>query len=123
MATASDPKRPLTLEESHGRVHSPLERLRGSIRTYIGLEGLITLFIFLGLWFWIGLVLDYGFFNAFTLDWVQLLPVRFRAAIFIVLLSGLFALLTPRHGQGRKLDFRDAPHALVQDRRVPNLLH
>src|SRR5258708_7837662 len=122
MATASDPKRPLTLEESHGRVHSPLERLRGAIRTYIGLEGAITLFIFLGLWFWIGLILDYGFFKAFTLDWVQILPVWFRAGILIVLLSGLIALLTLRVAVRLTRDFRDAALALVLERRFPKLL-
>jgi hypothetical protein len=122
MATASDPKRPLSLEESHGRVRSPLERLRGAIRTYIGLEGAITLFIFLGLWFWIGLVLDYGFFKAFTLDWVQLLPAWFRAGILIVLLSGLIALLTLRVAVRLTRDFRDAALALVLERRFPKLL-
>ncbi|MFL5241154.1 MAG: hypothetical protein ACJ8FY_03520 [Gemmataceae bacterium] len=122
MATVTDPKRPLTLEESHGRVHSPLERLRGAIRTYIGLEGLITLFTFLGMWFWIGLVLDYGFFKAFTLDWVQLLPFWFRAGILIVLLSSLIALLTLRVAVRLTRDFRDAALALVLERRFPKLL-
>jgi hypothetical protein len=121
MATVTESRRS-SLEESHGRVRSPLERLRGTIRTYIGLEGLITVATYLSLWFWIGLVLDFGFFKLFTLDWVQILPTWFRGGVLIVLLAGLIALVATKVVMRLTRDFRDAALALVLERRFPKIL-
>ena len=57
------------------KVSDPLERLRGYIRLYVSVEGAAILVVYLALWFWIGLAIDYGFFKLFTVDWVQVLPV------------------------------------------------
>ena len=58
------------LAEAHARVRSPLARLRGYIRSYVGIEGGLLLVLLTALWFWIGLSLDYGFFKLFAIDWV-----------------------------------------------------
>ncbi|HXG12741.1 MAG TPA: hypothetical protein VNK04_23485 [Gemmataceae bacterium] len=88
MATA--PPRPRrNLDESHRRVRHPLQRLRGYIRFYVGIEGVATLLIFVALWFWIGLLLDYESFNLFHLDWVQEVPAYGRALV----LGGLFVAM------------------------------
>lgn len=79
MATATPPiKRSLNLGEAQQRVRHPLERVRGTIRTYVGLEGAALLLTLLALWFWVSFVLDFGPFRAFGWDWVQEVsrPVR-----------------------------------------------
>ena len=70
-------------DEARRRVRSPLDRLRGTIRRYVGLEGLGVVGLYLALWFWIGLLLDYGLFRLFTFDWVQSTPRSFRATVAI----------------------------------------
>jgi hypothetical protein len=111
-----------TLSQAHERVRSPLHRLRGTIRMYIALEGLILLATYLALWFWIGLVLDYGFFKLFALDWVQVLPWWFRAGVLAALLAGLALALTFRVALRLARDFRERALALVLERRFPKLL-
>src|SRR5438445_5070305 len=75
------------------RVYHPLDRLRGYIRSYVSIEGLAVLLIYAALWFWIGLLVDYGFFKLFTLDWVQEVPARFPRTLFLGTLSIAIAIL------------------------------
>src|SRR5437868_5393653 len=91
MATVTNPSRSRNLAEAHTRVRSPLARLRGYIRTYVSLEGAAILLLYLALWFWVGLLLDYGSFKAFTVDWVQDLPWGFRCTVLVLLTAGLLA--------------------------------
>src|SRR6516225_4566710 len=91
MATVTTPIRSRNLAEASQRVRSPLERLRRFIRLYVGLEGAAVVGLFLALWFWIGLVLDYGVFRLFHFDWVQETAWGFRCGVLVVLLSGLLA--------------------------------
>src|SRR5947208_1427601 len=94
MATiTSRPKSNLNRQESHRRVTHPLHRLRGYIRFYVCTEGLAVLLLYLGLWFWIGLLLDYGFFKIFGVDWVQELPHFFRVGVLCVLAAGLLGVI------------------------------
>src|SRR6266849_5996811 len=93
MATATPPAFKFTQAESRQRVLHPLERLRGYIRTYVSLEGAAVLLLYLALWFWIGVALDYGFFKLFTVDWVQELPWGLRAATLALLIAGLLAVV------------------------------
>ncbi|HEV3205038.1 MAG TPA: hypothetical protein VGY77_11670, partial [Gemmataceae bacterium] len=72
MATVTEPGS--ERRENAQRVTHPLQRLRSTIRYYVGLEGAALFLLYLALWFWIGLALDYGFFKVFGLDWVQELP-------------------------------------------------
>src|ERR1700722_5144996 len=108
--------------EARRRVRSPLDQLRGTIRRYVGLEGAAVLSLYLALWFWIGLFLDYGLFRAFTFDWVQSTPRSFRAGVLIVIVAGLLAArgvtVVPRLFR----EFRDAALALVLERRFPQVL-
>jgi hypothetical protein len=115
MATVT-PNRP---EE---RVAHPLHRLRQAIRTYVTLEGLAVTALYLALWFWIGLLLDYGFFKLFTIDWVQELPRPFRAGLLVLLLAGLAAVALLKVGVRLFREFRAPALALVLERRFPDLL-
>src|SRR5216684_8585881 len=71
MATVLEPASDAVREESREQVAHPLDRLRGYIRLYVVAEGLAVLFLSLALVFWLGLLVDYGVFKAFSVDWVQ----------------------------------------------------
>jgi hypothetical protein len=123
MATITTPSRsPERLAESQRKVRHPLERLRSTIRFYVSMEGATVLLLYLALWFWIGLALDYGFFKLFSVDWVQELPWGFRAGVLIVLLAGLLAVVAVKVLFRLLTDFRDSALALVLERRYPKLL-
>ncbi len=109
-------------EDLRRKVGDPLERLRGYIRLYVALEGTALLVIYLALWFWIGLLVDYGFFRLFTVDWVQVLPKGLRIATLAVLLVGLVGLLVFKIVARLLKQFRDPAFALVLERRFPQLL-
>src|SRR5690349_3840177 len=74
-------------------VMHPLERLRGTIRRYVALEGLAVFGLYVALWFWLGLLFDYGLFKALSLDWVQELPRSFRGTLLALLTAGLVAVI------------------------------
>ena len=89
MATATrTPERPAS---SDAKVYHPLDRLRGIIRRYVVIEGVLSAFIFLGMWFALALLLDFVVFKALTWDWVQDSSWWFRLialVIALVLLAG-----------------------------------
>ncbi len=122
MATISTPATTRSLAESHRQVRSPLDRLRGYIRTYVGLEGALVFGLYVALWFWIGLAIDYGFFKLFKIDWVQQLPWEFRAGLLAVLTVGLVAAVALKVVTRLFREFRDAALALVLERRFPQIL-
>ena len=122
MATIPPPTRPRNLDESHQRVRSPLARLRGYIRAYVGLEGALLLVLCLALWFWIGLALDYGFFKLFGIDWVQEWPWAARLVLLVVVAGGVLTAVAVQVFGRLFRDFRDASLALVLERRFPHLL-
>ena len=98
MATATE--RPATRDE---KVYHPLDRLRGIIRRYVVIEGVLATLIFLGTWFALALLLDYVVFKTFTWDWVQDGSWWFR---FVGLVA---ALVRPRGHPG-------LPHRPAADR-------
>jgi len=121
MATVTPPTR-RNLADDQVRIYSPLGRLRKYIRTYVSLEGVAVVGLFLALWFWIGMVLDYGVFKVFLFDWVQELPWGLRLGVLVVLLSGLVALLTITLALRLFRQFTDSAMALLLERRFPELL-
>jgi hypothetical protein len=122
MATVTKPEQHWDRDETQRRVAHPLERLRGSIRAYVSAEGLAILALFLLLWFWIGLLLDYGVFKALGVDWVQELPWMFRAVVLCALVAAMLALVASKVLVRLLREFNDAALALVLERRFPSLL-
>jgi hypothetical protein len=122
MATVTPPRTTRNLEQDRQKVRSPLARLRKYIHAYVSLEGLALVGLFLALWFWIGLVLDYGVFKALLVDWVQMLPWGFRCGVLVVLLSGLAALVLTMVLFRLFREFSEPSLALVLERRFPQLL-
>src|ERR1700756_5026404 len=90
MATVT---RPFDRPALDWRVRHPLQALRGYIRAYVTLEGAAVALIYLALWFWIGLLLDYGNFGLFAFDWIQELnqnlPASTATTLRAILLAGL----------------------------------
>src|SRR5438876_1128204 len=103
-------------------VMHPLERLRGTIRRYVTLEGLAVVGVYLALWFWIGLALDFGVFKAFHVDWVQELPKGVRGGLLAVLVLGLLAVVAVKVVRRLLVEFRPPALALVLERRFPQQL-
>ncbi|MBL8798695.1 MAG: hypothetical protein JNM56_32675 [Planctomycetia bacterium] len=108
----------------HRKVCDPLERLRGYIRLYVTIEGAAVLLVYLSLWFWIGLILDYGFFKAFTVDWVEVFESArsLRVGMLVILVSGLLAVVAVKVLLRLTREFRNAALALVLERRFPQIL-
>lgn len=79
MATVTERPRPTDLVEAHRKVQDPLQRLRKTIRRYVITEALTVLLLCLAACFWVGMLLDYGCFKLFGIDFVQSLPRWFRA--------------------------------------------
>jgi hypothetical protein len=122
MAIVTDRTPSLSRAEAGRRVKHPLESLRSTIRFYVAAEGVAILVIFLALWFWIGLLLDYGVFKLLTIDWVQELPHGFRVVVLCGLVAGLLAVVTLKVILRLFREFRDSALALVLERRFPQLL-
>ncbi len=122
MATVATSTPARNLADAHRQVRSPLERLRGCIRTYVGFEGALVFGLYVALWFWIGLAFDYGFFKLFGIDWVQQVPWSFRAVLLGLLSAGLLAAVSLKVLTRLFREFRDAALALVLERRFPDVL-
>jgi hypothetical protein len=122
MATLTTSPPQWNRDDSERRVQHPLERLKSSIRLYVSLEGAAVLLLYLALWFWIGLLLDYGCFKVFGLDWVQVLPWGFRAGVLVALLAGLVALVAMKVLFRLLREFSMGALALVLERRFPDQL-
>jgi hypothetical protein len=117
MATAAE--RPATRDE---RVYHPLDRLRGIIRRYVVIEGLLATLIFLGVWFMLALVLDYVVFKTFTWDWVQDGSWWFRLIGLVAALVVLAGILVFRIVRRLTTEFSYSALALVLERRYPKVL-
>src|SRR5438128_1265073 len=119
MAIAPSPR---NLDQDRSRIRSPLGRMRKYIHGYVSLEGVAFAAMFVALWFWIGLLLDYGFFKLTLIDWVQALPWGFRCGVLVVILSALAALLLTKILFRLLREFTDAAMALVLERKFPDQL-
>lgn len=133
MATVTSPRRTFDRVDTDRRVRHPLQALRGYIRTYVTLEGAFVAIIYLALWFWIGLALDYGIFKLTRgFDWVKELQdlspgdrtadLIVRGVILGVLVAGLLALVALKVFLRWFREFRDPALALVLERRFPREL-
>src|SRR5580765_5077445 len=112
---------PITIAPAE-RIRHPLERLRGTIRRYVTIEGVLSIAIFAALWFWIGLALDYGSFKLAAYDWVQELPRWFRGLILATLSGALTLLVVGKVVRRLLVDFHPASLALVLEQHFPDVL-
>jgi hypothetical protein len=118
MATVPVPR---ITAETNERIQSPLRRLRGTIQRYVVWDSLAWIFILLGAWFWIGMIVDYGGFKITGFDLVQLLPKWFRALVLAGLAVFVVAMLALKLSRLVR-QFQPDALALVLERRFPKLL-
>lgn len=120
MATVTDT--PRSTPPRDPRVYHPLDQLRGIIRRYVVIEGLLSVLIFLVAWYILALILDYGVFKLFTWDWVQDSTRWLRGAVLAVGLGILAAILIFRIVRRLTTEFSYPALALVLERRFPAVL-
>jgi hypothetical protein len=131
MSTTAAPRRAFDHDESQRRVRHPLQTLRKYIRLYVLLEGLAIAILFVALWFWGGLLIDYGTFRLFAFDWVQELreiapdsdnALMVRLVVLGVVTAVLIALVITKVALRWIREFNDKALALVLERRFPHEL-
>jgi hypothetical protein len=104
------------------RVSHPLDRLRGTIRRYVLVEGLLSAAIFVAAWFALGLALDFGLFKVATFDWVLDAPWWFRLVALVLALVLLAGIVTLRIVRRLTKELSYPALALVLERRFPKVL-
>jgi hypothetical protein len=123
MATATDsPTTPRPIPHDDRVVYHPLDQLRGIIRRYVVIEGILSILIFFVAWFTIVLALDFGLFKAFNWDWVQDSTMWLRGVGLGVALLLLVGIVTFRIVRRLMTEFSYPALALVLERRFPKLL-
>jgi hypothetical protein len=119
MATVTEPRSPAAPDP---RIIHPLDRLRGTIRRFVLLDGLLAAALVLAGWVWVGLALDYGLFKLTAFDWVQDAPRWLRTAA-LVLVAGLVVAVVARRIVFRLTrEFSYPALAMVLEKRYPALL-
>lgn len=103
------------------RIRSPLYRLRGTIRRYLLWDTLALTIIALAVWFWVGLLLDYGVFKVTGWDWVQVLPRSVRLIVLLAV-SAVIVAVVAMSLRSLIRRFRPESLALVLERRFPDIL-
>jgi hypothetical protein len=120
MATVTEPSaKPAS---SDPQVYHPLDRLRGIIRRYVVIEGVLLAALFVVAWFAAAMILDYGVFKAFTWDWVQDGAAWFRAAALVLALGLLGGIVVFRIVRRLRTELTYPALALVLERRFPKVL-
>ena len=122
MATATMPTRQPEPETLDPRVSHPLDRMRGLIRTYVVVEGVLSAALFLGAWFALGLLLDFGLFRATVWDWVLDAPAAVRIVALIASILLFLGTVTLRIVRRLTKELSYPALALVLERRFPQVL-
>src|SRR4249919_1952690 len=94
------------------KIKHPLGKLRGIIRRYVIVEGLLAAALFLALWFWLAMLIDYGVFKLFAFDWALDSPKALRIIALVLAVAGLGALVATRLIIRLTRDFSDSAVAL-----------
>src|SRR5262245_54048759 len=104
------------------KIAHPLGRLRGIIRRYVSIEGVLAVALFLAAWFWLAMLIDYGVFKLFAFDWALDAPRTLRVVALVLAVAALLALLVTRIVLRLTRDFSDSSVARVLARRYPHIL-
>lgn len=117
MSTAQQPR-----SAADPQVLHPLDRLRGTIRRYVVVEGVLSAALFLSLWFALALLFDFVLFKATGWDWVQDGSKAIRGAALLVAVGLFAAVLYFRIARRLATEFSYPALALVLERKFPKLL-
>lgn len=100
----------------------PLDRLKGIIRLFVAADVVLFVGLFLTLWYWLGVGVDYGLFSATGLDLARDLTPAVRIGVTLVLFVTLVALVVWRVTVLVNKDLSLTSLALVLEKRHPKLL-
>ncbi|MFQ3650420.1 MAG: hypothetical protein SNJ75_08815, partial [Gemmataceae bacterium] len=95
---------------------------RGYIRTYVTLEGTGLALLFVCVWFWLGVLFDWGLFKLLGVDIVQHWPWAFRLVVLVGLSGLLVTMLLFTIVFRLFVQFNDRSMAKVLEHRFPELL-
>lgn len=109
-------------QESDRPLYHPLDRLRGTIRRFVMLDGLLVAGLLVVIAFWCGLILDFGAFRLAQIDWAQDAPWWLRLVLLLTGLLVLFGLLITRVVLRMNREFSYPALALVLEKRFPKIL-
>ncbi|MBY0460233.1 MAG: hypothetical protein K2V38_23200, partial [Gemmataceae bacterium] len=101
---------------------NPLDRLRGTIRRYVVLEGALSAVLFVVAWYCLGLVCDFVFFKLTGVDWVLDAPGWLRTTALLVAVLVFVAIVGFRIVRRVRKEFSYPALALVLERKFPKLL-
>ena len=104
------------------KIAHPLGRLRGIIRRYVTIEGVLAVLLFLAAWFWLAMLIDYGVFKLFAFDWALDAPKALRVIALVLAIAALLALVVTKIVLRLTRDFSDSSLALVLEKRYPQIL-
>lgn len=104
------------------KIASPLGRVRGIIRRYVTIEGVLSAMLFVVAWFWVAMLLDYGVFRLFGHDWALDAPKFLRGVALAVASFLLVGLLVRMIAMRLLREFSDSSVALVLEKRFPDIL-
>lgn len=100
----------------------PLARLKSAILVFVACDLVLFVGLFLTLWFWVGVGIDYGLFKAFGLDIAQQLTPALRIGVTLILAVTLIALVVWRAVILVNKRFSLTALALVLEKRYRKLL-
>lgn len=103
-------------------IYHPLDQLRGTIRKFVLIDGLLAAALFVLMWFWVGLALDYGIFKLTSFDWVQDAPRWLRGIALVTLVVVTLVILVTRVLVRMQKEFSYPALALVLEKRFPEKL-
>jgi len=104
------------------KVLHPLDRLRGTIRKYVVIEGLLAAAIFVAAWYALGMALDFGLFKLTTWDWALDAPRWLRGGALGLSIIALALLVVLRIAVRLTRELSYPALALVLERKFPKLL-
>lgn len=119
MSIATQPE---TASRLDPKVLHPLDRMRGTIRKYVVVEGLLSAAIFLSTWLALGLLLDFGLFKLATWDWVLDAPAWLRTVALVIAVLLLAGIVVFRIAVRLTKELSYPALALVLERRFPKVL-
>ncbi len=108
--------------EADDRILHPLNQMRGIIRRFVILDGLLFAALCTVGWFWLGLVLDYGLFKLTNFDWVLDAPRSIRGIALGAFGILLIAIVVSRIVYRVTTQFSYPALALVLEKRFPKIL-
>jgi hypothetical protein len=108
--------------ERDPQVYHPLDRLRGIIRRYVVIEGVLSAVLFVAVWFAAGLVLDFGAFKLFGWDWALDGAWGLRCLALLVAVGLFGGILVFRIARRVTKEFSYPALALVLERKFPTVL-